>query len=499
LHIITASNKFLEATATTREFLKGKHIFEAFPDNPDLPDADGMKNINSSLQEVLRTKKPHYMNIQRYDVPNLQYPGKFITKYWEPSHTPVLDAAGEIDYIIQHANNITEKVLRLSELAESRKLELNALKKIELLNLELDVLRISELEHLKNERHFRRLMDLVPAKISNALTSGEVTYFNRHWLEYSGMSFENLRDYGYHQMMHPDEIESFTMGLAESAKSGIPFESEMRFKDLSGKYRWHLNIAAPVLNDEGKMIMWVGSTTDIQKLKEEEQKKNDFIGMVSHELKTPLTSIKAYLQFVVFKARETGDQITKNALEKSLIQVSKMTNMINGFMSVSRLENSKIIIEPSAFVVSQLMREIEEDFKNTTSSHPLIINNSDVEKLIIADKNRVEQVLKNLIGNAVKYSPRGAEIECTYFYTENEITFLVKDSGDGIAIEDQGKIFERYYRIENKISKTTAGFGIGLYFCSEVINRHKGRIWVESNLGNGSTFCFTIPINLTLV
>jgi len=497
LFIITASNKFLEATGTTREFLRGKHIFEAFPDNPDLPDADGMKNINASLQEVLRTKQPHFMDIQRYDVPDMRHPGQFITRYWEPSHTPVLNEAGEIEYIIQHANNITEKVLRLSELAESRKLELNALKKIELLNLELDVLRISELEHFKNERHFRRLMDLVPAKISNALPSGEVTYFNRNWLEYSGMSFENLRDYGYHQMMHPDEIESFMAGLTEAAKSGIPFESEMRFKDLSGNYRWHLNIAAPVMNDEGAMIMWVGSTTDIQKIKDEEQKKNDFIGMVSHELKTPLTSLKAYLQLIEFNAIKNDDQITTKALAKSLTQISKMTNMINGFMSVSRLENSKIIAEPSVFVVSQLMSELEEDFKNTTTSHLIILNFRAEEKMIRADRNRIEQVLKNLIGNAVKYSPRGAKIECNYFYTDNEITFLVKDNGEGIAIEEQSKIFERYYRIENSVSKTTAGFGIGLYFCSEIINRHNGRIWVESEVGEGSTFCFTIPTELT--
>ncbi|GAA3965197.1 hypothetical protein GCM10022246_17840 [Pedobacter ginsengiterrae] len=395
LYIITASNKFLEATGTTRDFLKDKHIFEAFPDNPNLPDADGMKNINASLQEVLRTKEPHYMDIQRYDVPDLLNPGKFITRYWEPSHTPVLNEDGEIDYIIQHANNITDKVLRLAELAESRKLELNALKKIELLNLELDVLRISELEHFKNENHFRRLMDLVPAKISTALPTGEVTYFNRHWLEYSGMSFENLRDYGYHQMMHPDEVESFMIGLAAAAKSGIPFESEMRFKDLLGKYRWHLNIAAPVMNDEGEIIMWVGSTTDIQKLKDEEQMKSDFIGMVSHELKTPLTSLKAYLQLVAFNAKKADDKVTGNAVEKSLRQISKMTNMINGFMSVSRLENSKIIIELSTFLVSQLIREIEEDFKNTTSSHPIIFSYINVEKTITADRNRIEQVLKN--------------------------------------------------------------------------------------------------------
>jgi PAS domain S-box-containing protein len=298
LVILTASDLFLEAIETTREAIVGKHIFEAFPDNPELPDADGVKNINASLQEVLRTKKPHFMNIQRYDVPDVLAPGRFITRYWEPSHTPVLGDDGEVIYIIQHANNITEKVLRLSELAESRNLEISALKKIELLNLELDVLRLSELENEKNEKHFRYLADLIPAKISNALPTGEVTYFNKQWLDYSGMSFENLRDFGYHQMMHPDEIAAFQEGLANAANTGVPFESEMRFKDLSGKYRWHLNIAAPILDENRRVVLWVGSTTDIQKLKDEDQRKSDFLSMLSHELKTPVTSIKGYVQII---------------------------------------------------------------------------------------------------------------------------------------------------------------------------------------------------------
>ncbi|WP_425567336.1 sensor histidine kinase [Pedobacter ginsengiterrae] len=108
----------------------------------------------------------------------------------------------------------------------------------------------------------------------------------------------------------------------------------------------------------------------------------------------------------------------------------------------------------------------------------------------------MSRYLKTLIGNAVKYSPRGAEIKCTYFFSSDGITFLIKDKGEGIATEDQDKIFERYYRIENTISKTTAGFGIGLYFCKEIISHHNGRIWLESEIGKGSTFCFSIPTDI---
>jgi len=493
LFILTASNLFLEATKTSRESIVGRHIFDAFPDNPELPDADGVRNINASLQEVLKTKKAHFMEIQRYDVPDISKPGAFITRYWEPSHTPVLDENGNVQYIIQHANNITEKVLRLAELAESRKIGLNALKKIELLNLELDVLRISELEHEKNERHFRYLADLVPAKISNALPSGEVTYFNKHWLDYSGMSFEDLRDFGYFQMMHPDEIEPFQAGLKHSAETGVPYESEMRFKDINGDYRWHLNIASPVFDDDGKIIMWAGSTTDIQRLKDEEQRKSDFIGMVSHELKTPLTSIKAYLQVMEVKAKNIDDENVQKIIDRSLMQIKKMTSMIDGFMSVSRLESSKIIIAPTGFDLGKLIGEIRDDFKNTVTSHQLVfVNVEDIPELN-ADRDRIEQVIKNFIANAVKYSPRGTDVIFNCKTEGKEIHFSVSDSGTGIDPIHHQKIFQRYFRIENDLSKTTSGFGIGLYFCSEIIALHKGRIWVESEIGKGSTFHFTLP------
>jgi PAS domain-containing protein len=118
LYILTASDEYLEATQSKREVIVGKHIFEAFPDNPSLPDADGVENINASLQEVLKTKRPHYMRIQRYDVPDIENPGQFIQRYWDPSHTPVFTPDGEIHYIIQLATNVTERVLANQALAK---------------------------------------------------------------------------------------------------------------------------------------------------------------------------------------------------------------------------------------------------------------------------------------------------------------------------------------------------------------------------------------------
>jgi PAS domain S-box-containing protein len=496
LMILTASDLFLKATQTTRESISGRHIFDAFPDNPELPGADGVQNINASLQEVLHTGQPHFMDIQRYDVPDVDHPGKFITRYWEPSHTPVFNNNGDIWYIIQHANNITEKVLRLTELAESRKLEYKALQKIELLNLELDVLRISELEHEKNERHFRYLADLVPAKICNLLPAGEATYFNKHWLDYSGFNVEELKDYGYHNIMHPEEIQKFQHELKKANHDRSRYECEMRFRDTSGNYNWHLNIVSPVLDEYGEIVMWVGSATNIQRLKDEEQRKSDFIAMVSHELKTPLTSLMAYIQLLTSKSSVFNSKTMTDILSKSLNQIKKMTAMIEGFMNVSRLENQGLTLILSKFDFSALLEEIKDDFRDTVISHNLYFEPNETTVTLSADRTKIEQVIKNLISNAIKYSPPETSIVISYKIFPKEMLFTVADQGYGISKDQQKRIFERYYRIESELSRTTAGFGIGLYFCLEMINMHHGQLSVESNLDCGSTFTFTLPISV---
>ncbi|MDN3547840.1 PAS domain-containing sensor histidine kinase [Mucilaginibacter aquaedulcis] len=473
LYILTASDLYLEATQSRREVIAGKHIFEAFPDNPELPDADGVQNINASLQEVLRTKKPHYMRIQRYDVPDMEHPGKFIQRYWDPMHHPVLTPDGDIHYIIQLATNVTERVLAEEAFAK----QIIAHQKLEV-----------------SEKYFRHLADIVPAKISNALPSGEVTFFNQRWLDYAGMNFEDLRDFGYHQMMHPDEIPVFQEKLAEAAAKGVALESEMRFKDINGKYRWHLNIASPILNDDGEIIMWVGSTTDIQRIKEEDQRKSDFIGMVSHELKTPLTFLTAIVQVANKKLEKSEDSFLAGAMEKAGVQVKRMSNMINGFLNVSRLEFSKLIIDKHEFNLENLIEETIKETELTIASHIFKFEPCN-PVMVRADYDKIGSVITNLISNAVKYSPKGKMIDIKCEIIGNCAQVSVRDEGMGLKPQDIEKVFERYYRVETHHTQHISSFGIGLYLSAEIIHRHNGKIWVESESGVGSTFYFSLPLN----
>ncbi|MBE9583495.1 PAS domain-containing protein [Mucilaginibacter sp. JRF] len=236
-----------------------------------------------------------------------------------------------------------------------------------------------------------------------------------------------------------------------------------------------------------------GTLQDITERKKDEQRKDDFIGMVSHELKTPLTSVTAYIQMLQMHARKNDDEFTGGALSKASLQIKKMTAMINGFLNVSRLESGKIYIDKQIFDIAKLMDEASEECNATISTHNIIFD--PIESVIVeADKDKIGHVLNNLISNAVKYSDPGTTIYVTCTQNNGNVQVSVRDEGMGIKPNDISKLFDRYYRVSGNQMKSISGFGIGLYLCAEIIQHHHGKIWVDSDFGHGSTFYFSIPL-----
>jgi|GEM_PF-563680 len=232
---------------------------------------------------------------------------------------------------------------------------------------------------------------------------------------------------------------------------------------------------------------------DISEQKRDEQRKNDFIGMASHELKTPLTSLSALIQVLNLKLRSNEDPFVPSALEKSLNQVKKMTGMINGFLNISRLESGKLQIDKHPMELNTLIGEMIDEARLTITSHTIVFEPTD--RLIVnADKDKVGSVISNLLSNAVKYSPRGKIIIVTAGLVDDAIQVSVTDEGMGIKPQDISRLFDRYYRVSSEHTRNISGFGIGLYLSAEIIERHGGRIWVESEKGLGSTFYFTLPV-----
>ena len=251
---------------------------------------------------------------------------------------------------------------------------------------------------------------------------------------------------------------------------------------------------SPVKDKQGRIIGLSKIARDITEKKQEEQRKNDFIGMVSHELKTPLTSLTAIIQLASQKLKHNDDGFLPNAMEKANYQARRMAGMINGFLHVSRLEAGKLLIEKQPFELDKLLREILEEARLTVTSHSFSLD--ECEHITInADRDKISSVISNLISNAVKYSPKGRLVDIRCKTREEKVIVSVKDEGMGIKPADLDHVFDRYYRVETNHTRHISGFGIGLYLSAEIIKLHGGDIWVESESGKGSVFYFSLPRN----
>jgi two-component system sensor histidine kinase VicK len=295
--------------------------------------------------------------------------------------------------------------------------------------------------------------------------------------------------------LHPkdkDRVIDIINKVFIKAESGGLYDVEYRTVGVEDqKVRWLRAKGKAYFDDEDKPYRFIGSVLEITEQKEAELRKNDFIAMVSHELKTPLTSLNGYVQLLQVKAKTSEDAYASGALSKVNQQIKKMTGMINGFLNVSQIEAGKIPLNRSQFLLNDLIRETVANFKFISPTHEITFHQNE-PVYVYADYDRIEQVVLNLLSNAVKYSPKGKHIEIECRLLNDIVQVSVKDEGMGIKSGDVAKIFDRFFRVDSQHTKAIAGFGIGLYLCAEIIRLHDGKIWLESESGKGSVFYFTI-------
>lgn len=239
-----------------------------------------------------------------------------------------------------------------------------------------------------------------------------------------------------------------------------------------------------------------GLALDNAKLFEEVEalnaKKDEFIGLASHELKTPVTSVLGYLQ--ILDRNLADDDRNKNLLNKAVQQVNKLTTLISDLLDISKIHTGKLPFSFTSFDLIALIEDIRDMMQQSNTTHKIHFNTDIKELFVFADRQRIEQVIVNLISNAIKYSPAADLIVLKCTTHDNKAAVSVQDFGVGINADEQQKIFERFYRVKTSTSHIS-GLGIGLYISNEIINRHKGKFFVNSEVGAGSTFTFEIPIN----
>ncbi|AOM79367.1 PAS domain S-box protein [Pedobacter steynii] len=250
---------------------------------------------------------------------------------------------------------------------------------------------------------------------------------------------------------------------------------------------------SPIIDATGNIIGISKIIRDITERKLDEQRKNDFVAMVSHELKTPITSILSYIQMLHAKAKKNGDDFGIQILARTEVQVKRMTQMINDFLDIARLEDAKIRLSKTEFELEPLLREVVSEMQVVYTSHPIQFDACPGVKLY-ADRGKIGQVFTNLISNAIKYSPEGSDILIRCELIGEKVQVSVIDHGVGISKENQEKLFERFYRVEDDRIRNISGFGIGLYLVSEILRYHDATIRVKSAIDKGSAFTFSIQV-----
>ncbi|WP_207426176.1 CHASE domain-containing protein [Pedobacter sp. SYSU D00535] len=225
--------------------------------------------------------------------------------------------------------------------------------------------------------------------------------------------------------------------------------------------------------------------------REIEKKKDEFIGIASHELKTPLTSIKAYIQLLDRADLRESDRIF---VRKANVQIKKLNNLISDLLNVSKIQAGKLQFNIGSFSVKDLVEDSVESVQHLYSSHKIILTSAPLESTVEGDKFRLEQALTNLLVNAIKYSPGNYNVYVSTRIEKGCVVIEVKDEGIGISERSQRHIFEKFYRAEG-LSPALSGLGMGLYISNEIIRRHHGKIVVKSAPEKGSVFSIYLPLS----
>ncbi|MBD1395522.1 PAS domain-containing protein [Mucilaginibacter glaciei] len=342
----------------------------------------------------------------------------------------------------------------------------------------------------KSEARFRFLLNAIPQQVWTATPDGALNYVNQVVALDFGHTTESVVGHGWKEFVHPDDLTLALEKWIRSLNSGREYLTEFRLKFADGNYYWHLARAVPLVED-GKAVLWVGTNTNIHDRKNKEYKKDEFLSIASHELKTPLTTIKAFFQLAKKDAAE--HKVLNQFVGKAERQLERLGRLIEDLLDVSKINAGKMIYNMDDFDFGIALIDTVESIQQTSARHKLKIA-SNCGIIYHGDKHRIEQVLINLLNNAIKYSPDGEEVIVTCTVEKKNLIVSVKDFGIGIPEEHLKGLFDRFYRVDNS-SARFQGLGLGLFISAEIVKRHGGSFWIESTPGEGSTFYFLLPVN----
>lgn len=445
-----ANDNILKLWGKTRKEVIG------IPQEQARPELAQQRPILNRVKEIFKTGAP--LTLNELKISTAVFDGYFIAFY-----QPLKNDKNEVTRILAIIKDITEEVNFKKELLKAK----------DILKLAMDASEMGSWN-----------VDLESKKVLLSERAQQI-----YELENNRMGLEEAKD-----LIAEEDLELLSGSIRKALhnRSAFNVEYQINLKGSAHKTKWLRTAGKAYYNANGKPVYIAGAVLDITEHKQDEIRKNDFIGMVSHELKTPLTSLSAYVQLLQYKLKETEHNFAIDTLDKVNLQLKRMSLMIDGFLNVSLLESGKILLNKTDFDVIALIKSIAEENRLVLPSHFIQVIGEE-QSIVNADIEKIGNVISNLIGNAAKYSKKDSFIAIKCERIGTDIVISVEDEGIGIKENNIPKLFDRFFRVDSAVTKTIAGFGVGLYICAEIVKRHEGKIWVESKFGKGSTFYFSLP------
>lgn len=452
LVIEIANDPMYEIWGRTPQQTLGKRLLDVFPEIVDQPFPNMLRNV---FDTGVRLAIPEI-------AVRLSTPLGIVNYIIDFAYDPLFDIDGNVEAILTTVTNITEKVNARNELQKARDTLKQAIESAEMgtwaVNLKTDALTVSE----QGKKMHGLPMD-------------------------AGITLkESLK------MVAPDYLDRVKSAIQHAIETNQSFDIEYVIYPADGsKARWLKSTGRAYYDKDNNAESIAGTMIDITESKAYDQQKDDFISIASHELKTPVTSLKAALQLLDRMKDNPSPQMLPKLIEQSNRSMDKISTLIEDLLNLSRMNEGQLKLDKTTFNIAEMLTQCCNHVR-VEGKHELIVQ-GDVKLQVFADEHRIDQVIVNMVNNAVKYAPNSKSI---YFNIEKKgktAKISVRDTGPGIAPEKLSHLFERYYRTDAS-GYQNSGLGLGLYISAEIIRKHNGEIGVDSEVGKGSTFWFTLPL-----
>jgi two-component system sensor histidine kinase VicK len=333
---------------------------------------------------------------------------------------------------------------------------------------------------------FNSICDHSPALLWISGKDAGCEFFSKSWLDFTGRSFDEVKGNGWIEDVHPDDVPTYMHTYISAFDEKIKFTAEFRLRRHDGEYRWLYTAAVPLFDADNIFQGFSGSCMDIHDKIETEKQQDKFLNVASHDLRTPVTTMKIYVQLMEEQLQKSGNELQLPYIQKIEQQLNKLNGLIGNLLDVSRMQTGKFHVNVEAVDIDEIIEKAIKQVTPTLKKHQVVLNGK-AKKMVDGEDTRLLQVMNNLIDNAVKFSPKGGTVTIDVSNEDEGCVIKITDEGIGIDEADQPNIFDRYYKM-NKNDKNFPGLGIGLFTSKSIVEGSGGTLHVESKKGAGSTF-----------